>query len=91
MFAEGRRRKNPASPGNAGSSELARFERPLGGIIAVRRSLLREIRFETDYGADIGLFLDVAVDIGHIEHDSHPLEVLGDMAKQVDSLRKEER
>ncbi len=71
--------------------ELAHFEQPLGGIIAVRRSLLRRLRFEDDYGVDVGLLLDAAaagarlaeVDIGHLEHDSHPLEVLGDMAVQV--------
>jgi glucosyl-3-phosphoglycerate synthase len=71
--------------------ELAHIEQPLGGIIAVRRSALRILRFETDYGVDVGLLLDVAasgaaveqVDIGHIQHDSQPLEVLGDMAMQV--------
>jgi phosphoserine phosphatase len=71
--------------------ELNEFEQPLGGIIAARRSLLRNLRFETDYGVDVGLLLDASaagaqlaqVDIGHIEHDSHPLEVLGDMAQQV--------
>jgi HAD superfamily phosphoserine phosphatase-like hydrolase len=71
--------------------ELAHVEQPLGGIIAARRSLLRNLRFETDYGVDVGLLLDVAatgatleqVDIGHLEHDSQPLEVLGDMARQV--------
>lgn len=71
--------------------ELAHFEQPLGGIIAARRTLLRNLHFENDYGVDVGLFLDAAqlgatiaeVDIGHIEHDSHPLEVLGDMATQV--------
>lgn len=71
--------------------ELAHYEQPLGGIIAARRPLLRNLRFENDYGVDIGLFLDAAatgarlaeVDIGHIDHDSQPLEVLGDMAAQV--------
>lgn len=71
--------------------ELADFEQPLSGIIAARRSLLQTLRFENDYGVDIGLFIDVAmakariaqVDIGHIEHDSHPLEVLEEMATQV--------
>lgn len=71
--------------------ELARFDQPLGGIIAARRSIFRNIRFETDYGVDVGLLLDVAatgatieqVDVGYIQHDSQPLEVLGDMAKQV--------
>ena len=71
--------------------ELAHFEQPLGGIIAAKRSLLRKMRFENDYGVDVGLLLDVAasganmveVDIGHIEHDSQTLETLGDMATQV--------
>lgn len=71
--------------------EMAHFDQPLGGIIAARRSLLRHLKFENDYGVDVGLLLDAAqsgaqiaeVDIGHIEHDSHPLEVLGDMAQQV--------
>ncbi len=71
--------------------ELSHIEQPLGGIIAARRSLLRNLQFETDYGVDVGLLLDAAangariveVDVGHVSHDSHPLEVLGDMAMQV--------
>jgi phosphoserine phosphatase len=71
--------------------EAGDFAQPLGGIVAARRSLLKRLRFENDYGVDIGLLLDVLnlgarvlqVDIGHIEHDSQPLEVLGDMATQV--------
>ncbi len=72
-------------------TELARFEQPLGGIVAARRSLLEKMWFETDYGVDIGLLIDAAlagariveVDIGRVEHESQPLEVLGDMAVQV--------
>jgi glucosyl-3-phosphoglycerate synthase len=71
--------------------ELAHFEQPLSGIIAARRSLLRALTFENDYGVDIGLLVDAAlakariaeVDIGHIEHESQPLETLGEMATQV--------
>jgi glucosyl-3-phosphoglycerate synthase len=71
--------------------ELATLGQPLGGIMAARRSLLGNVRFEPDYGVDVGLLLDAAargariaeVDIGHIEGDSPPLDVLGDMAKQV--------
>ena len=71
--------------------EAARFCQPLGGIISARRSVLRSLRFETDFGVDVGILLDVIgqgdriveVDIGHVEHDSQPLEVLGDMATQV--------
>ena len=71
--------------------ELNHIEQPLGGIIAARRSALRNLRLETDYGVDVGLLLDIAmtgatiaqVDIGHIKHDSQSLDDLGDMAKQV--------
>lgn len=71
--------------------ELSHFDQPLSGIMAARRSLLKTLRFENDYGVDIGLLIDAAeagarlaeVDIGHLEHDSHPLEVLGEMATQV--------
>jgi glucosyl-3-phosphoglycerate synthase len=71
--------------------ELASFEQPLSGIVAARRSVLEKMSFETDYGVDVGLLIDAAnsgarlaeVNIGHIEHDSQPLEVLGDMATQV--------
>jgi HAD superfamily phosphoserine phosphatase-like hydrolase len=71
--------------------ELADLTQPLGGIIAARRELLRRLRFENDYGVDIGLLIDALacrarifeVDIGNLRHDSKPLEQLGDMATQV--------
>lgn len=71
--------------------ELADFAQPLGGIIAARRDLLQQLRFENDYGVDIGLLIDalrarariVEVDIGELKHDSQPLEALGEMAMQV--------
>ncbi len=71
--------------------ELARIEQPLGGLVAGRRSLLVEMSLELDYGVDVGLLLDALaagarieqVDVGFIEHASHPLEVLGDMAREV--------
>jgi len=71
--------------------EVAAFEQPLGGVVAARKELLRKLRFENDYGVDVGLLLDsiglgarvTEVDIGHIEHDSHDLETLGEMATQV--------
>jgi len=72
-------------------AELDHFEQPLGGIIAARSSLLRTLRFENDYGVDIGLLIDawsagarlVEVNIGRLNHASKPLAVLGDMATQV--------
>ncbi len=71
--------------------EAAHFVQPLGGIIAARRSTLEGLPFENDYGVDIGLLLDalargarvVEVDVGHLEHDSQPLDRLGEMARQV--------
>ncbi|HEY8462242.1 MAG TPA: glycosyltransferase [Blastocatellia bacterium] len=71
--------------------ELNHIEQPLGGIIAARRSLLQRLRFEDDYGIDVGLLLDAArlgakvvqVHVGHIEHDSQSLQALGEMASQV--------
>ena len=71
--------------------ELTSFEQPLGGIIAARKDLLRRLRFENDYGVDVGLLIDasaagarlIEVDIGHVEHDSQSLARLGEMATQV--------
>jgi HAD superfamily phosphoserine phosphatase-like hydrolase len=71
--------------------ELAGIDQPLAGIMAARRSLLRKLRFEDDYGVDVGLLIDavrsgariVEADIGHLQHDSQSLDVLGDMATQV--------
>jgi glucosyl-3-phosphoglycerate synthase len=71
--------------------ELAHYNQPLGGIMAARRGLLKKLRFENDYGVDIGLLIDAAatksrileVDIGRLEHDSQTLDALGDMATQV--------
>ena len=71
--------------------ELANFAQPLGGIVAARREALEMLRFENDYGVDIGLLIDAAaaklrlieVDVGRLEHDSQSLEALGEMAVQV--------
>jgi glucosyl-3-phosphoglycerate synthase len=71
--------------------ELSAFNQPLSGIMAARRSLLATLRFENDYGVDVGLFIDAAranarlaeVDVGELKHDSHPLTFLEEMATQV--------
>lgn len=71
--------------------ELSSISQPLGGIIAGRKSLFEQLSFENDYGVDIGLLVDAwragarieEVDIGAIEHRSHSLEALGNMATQV--------
>ena len=71
--------------------ELAGLNQPLGGIMAARRSVLERLRFENDYGVDVGLLIDAAaqdariveVDIGRLEHDSQNLDALGQMAVEV--------
>ncbi len=71
--------------------ELAEFAQPLGGLIAARRALLRQLPFEEGYGVDIGLLIDAhragarlaEVDIGSLEHDSQPLLDLTVMANEV--------
>ncbi len=71
--------------------ELARFEQPLGGLIAARKTLLRPLEFEDGYGVDIGLLIDAhragalleEVDIGSLQHDSQPLLDLTAMANEV--------
>lgn len=71
--------------------ELSHFDQPLSGIMAARKSLLEQLTFENDYGVDIGLLIDASmararlaeVDIGSLEHRSHCLTALGEMATQV--------
>lgn len=71
--------------------ELAFLDQPLSGVMAARRSLLRQLSFENDYGVDVGLLLDAFMikariaqtDIGSLEHRNHSLEALGEMATQV--------
>jgi glucosyl-3-phosphoglycerate synthase len=67
------------------------FEQPLSGQFAGKRSVLEKIKFEKDYGVDVGIVLDadahginiMEVDIGEIKHDMSPLESLNEMANEV--------
>ena len=67
------------------------FEQPLSGQFAGKRSALNKIKFEEDYGVDVGIVLDadvhgikiVEVDIGEIDHDMSPLANLNKMANEV--------
>ncbi|MEY4615198.1 MAG: Glucosyl-3-phosphoglycerate synthase [Pseudomonadota bacterium] len=71
--------------------ELLAFEQPLGGIIAANRDFLNNIKFENDYGVDIGLLIDVSqlgariteIEVGYLDHDHQPLEALSKMSLQV--------
>ena len=67
------------------------YEQPLSGQFAALRSFLNKIRFEEDYGVDVGIVLDAdvrgmrirEVDIGKIEHKHSPIKGLNIMANQV--------
>ncbi|HND84474.1 MAG TPA: HAD-IB family phosphatase [Pseudobdellovibrionaceae bacterium] len=71
--------------------EISHIDQPLGGIIAAKKELLKNIKFESDYGVDIGLLIDVAqfgarileVDIGSVDHDHQTLDQLSNMSGQV--------
>ncbi|MGL4670163.1 MAG: glycosyltransferase, partial [Methanobacteriaceae archaeon] len=67
------------------------FDQPLSGQFAGKRSVLNKIKFEKDYGVDVGIVLDAdayglkiqEVDIGEIKHDLSPLSDLNIMATEV--------
>lgn len=67
------------------------FKQPLSGQFAGKRAVLEKIKFEKDYGVDVGIVLDadahginiIEVDIGEIKHDMSPLENLHEMANEV--------
>ncbi|MCL2157212.1 MAG: glycosyltransferase [Methanobrevibacter sp.] len=67
------------------------FDQPLSGQFAGKRSVLSKIKFEKDYGVDVGIVLDAdahgiqieEVDIGEIKHEMSPLMGLNEMANEV--------
>lgn len=71
--------------------ELGNFDQPLSGIIAGKTEFFRKIKFEKDYGVDIGILIDMQknkarieqVNIGKIKNDSQDWRDLTHMAKQV--------
>lgn len=68
-----------------------KFDQPLSGQFAAKRSFLSKIKLEEDYGVDVGIVLDAdvrgmkikEVDIGKIEHSHSPIEGLNKMANEV--------
>lgn len=68
-----------------------KFDQPLSGQFAAKRSFLSKIKLEEDYGVDIGIVLDAdvrgmrikEVDIGQIEHSHSSIEGLNKMANEV--------
>jgi len=71
--------------------ELSKFSQPLSGMIGARKSFLKKIDFENDYGVDIGILLDMhnlgaritEVNIGYIENRMQSWEQLGKMSREV--------
>ncbi len=70
---------------------LVDFKQPLSGIIAGKAAFFRKIRFENDYGVDIGILIDMVnlgarvteVDIGHVSHKMKPWRKLTGMSSEV--------
>lgn len=73
--------------------DLAGFEQPLAGEIAIRRTLLERLPFATGYGVDIALLIDAYAAVGleglaqvdlDVRHNAHqPLRELAGMASAV--------
>lgn len=73
--------------------ELALFDQPLAGEVAVRRDLLDEIEFVTGYGVEIAMLLRLwdrigiermaQVDLGTKRNSHQSLAALGNMAAEV--------
>jgi phosphoserine phosphatase SerB len=71
--------------------EMSRFSQPLSGMVGARKSWLKKIDFENDYGVDIGILLDMQllkarikeVNIGYIENRMQTWEQLGKMSREV--------
>ncbi len=72
---------------------LAHIRQPLGGEYAIRRDVAESVPFETDYGVEVGLLIDVAaaygvdaitqVELGARIHRNRPLAELHGQATQV--------
>lgn len=68
-----------------------KFDQPLSGQFAAKRTALNKIRFEEDYGVDVGIVLDAdvqglrikEVDIGNIKHQMSNLADLNVVANEV--------
>jgi len=68
-----------------------KFDQPLSGQFAAKRSFLNRINLEDDYGVDVGIVLDAdvmglrikEVDIGQIHHELSSLHELNVVATEV--------
>ena len=70
---------------------LTRFSQPLSGMIAGKRSLMKTLELENDYGVDIGILIDMhlmgaritEINIGYIENRMQAWEQLSKMSLEV--------
>lgn len=76
--------------------DLYDFQEPISGMIACKKSILEKIKFESDYGVDIGIVLDlykmgtkmIEVNIGQIINMSHEAKTLDTMQKMSYEIMK---
>ena len=70
---------------------LIRFSQPLSGMIGCKKSLMKKIEFENDYGVDVGILLDMhslgvrikEVNIGYLENRMQNWDQLAKMSREV--------
>lgn len=70
---------------------LTSFAQPLSGMIACKKSLMKKIGIENDYGVDIGILLDMysmgirikEVNLGYLENRMQSIEQLSRMSREV--------
>jgi HAD superfamily phosphoserine phosphatase-like hydrolase len=70
---------------------LISFAQPLSGMIACKKSLMKKIGIENDYGVDIGILLDMysmgirikEVNLGYLENRMQSIEQLSRMSREV--------
>lgn len=70
---------------------LSKFSQPLSGMVGVRKSFMKRIDIENDYGVDIGILIDMfslgariaEVNIGYIENKMQSWEQLAKMSREV--------
>lgn len=70
---------------------LTSFTQPLSGMIACKKSLMKKIDIENDYGVDIGILLDMysmgvrikEANLGYLENRMQNIEQLSRMSREV--------
>ena len=73
--------------------QVAHFDQPLAGEVAIRRSVIEALSLPADYGVDVALLIDVVqriglgamaeVDLGERVHRNRPLSELAPQARSV--------